>query len=547
MKFPFLSRGGRTANTAETAIHVPAELRGQIHIDEINQTVFINEALKRRAHVLAWLAELRRHPGLATLRVEWELIGTLTERIQQAHHDNAIVSRDDAQDAEVRDEALALLREGAENGVSDVHIHRKERHTEILFRINGTLVVAHELTNDHADRLLRAMYTLASSRDSAYSEMEFQDAAVAGDVLKGTGLANVRIVKGPCLPVAEGGKFMVMRLQYAKSGGGRRGARTATEFRTPRRPEGHLKLLEYGFSQAQIDRILNISIAPSGVLICTGPTGSGKTTLLYEGAQHKARTQPGRRLVTIEQPAEYPMPWAIQLDISNALSAAAAGREFKGRLRSALRMDPDDIMVGEIRDMEVALTTFDAAQTGHFVMTTLHVDDPFDYPLRLQNMDFERLSFRTTCNASIVRGIVAQRLLPVLCPHCAVPWSPDDDRMPRQTCQAVLTWGDDPTRIRRTGPGCEHCLGTGIAGRTAVAEVVETDEQLMSDFVQYGVSIARHRFRARKGVDPSMVETAMTRAFAGIVDPYEVTAKVDRIRTRTAVMEERYAGATVGA
>ena len=180
-------------------------------------------------------------------------------------------------------------------------------------------------------------------------------------------------------------------------------------------------------------------------------------------------------------------------------------------------------------------------------MTTLHVDDPFDYPLRLQNMDFERLSFRTTCNASIVRGIVAQRLLPVLCPHCAVQWSPDDDRMPRQTCQAVLTWGDDPTRIRRTGPGCEHCLGTGIAGRTAVAEVVETDEQLMSDFVQYGVCIARHRFRARKDVDPSMVETAMTRVFAGIVDPYEVTAKVDRIRTRTAVMEERYAGATVGA
>ncbi|MBB2164490.1 Flp pilus assembly complex ATPase component TadA [Gluconacetobacter aggeris] len=531
----------------DNAIQVPAELRGQIHIDEINQVVFANEALKRREVMLTWLAEARHEPRLATLRVEWERMGTVTERIQQAHHDALVVSRDDNLDEEVRGECLALLREGAESGVSDIHIHRKERHTEIMFRINGTLVVAHELTNDHADRLIRAMYTLASSRDSAYSEGESQDAAVAGDVLKGTGLANVRIVKGPCLPVSEGGKFMILRLQYARSGSARRGTQPAVEFHAPRRPEGHLKLLGYGFSQDQVDRILNISIAPSGVLICTGPTGSGKTTLLFETLQHKARTEPGRRLVTIEQPAEYPMPWAIQMDISNALSADAAGKEFKARLRNALRMDPDDMMVGEIRDTEVALTTFDAAQTGHFVVTTLHVDDPFDYPLRLQNMDYERLSFRTTCNASIVRGIVGQRLLPTLCPHCAVPWKGDDDRMPRRTREAVPTWGPDPSRIRRAGPGCHHCLGTGIGGRTAVAEVVETDEELMSDFVRHGVSVARHRFRARKGVDASMVETAMGRVFAGLVDPYQVTAKVDRIRTYDAVMAERAAGAAEAA
>ncbi|MFT8643479.1 GspE/PulE family protein [Gluconacetobacter sp.] len=537
----------KTTAREDNAIQVPAELRGQIHIDEINQVVFANEALKRREVMLTWLAEARHEPRLAMLRVEWERMGTVTERIQQAHHDALVVSRDDNLDAEVRGECLALLREGAESGVSDIHIHRKERHTEILFRINGTLVVAHELTNDHADRLIRAMYTLASSRDSAYSEGEAQDAAIAGDVLKGTGLANVRIVKGPCLPVSEGGKFMILRLQYARSGSARRGTQPTVEFHSPRRPEGQLKLLSYGFSQDQVDRILNISIAPSGVLICTGPTGSGKTTLLFETLQHKARTEPGRRLVTIEQPAEYPMPWAIQMDISNALSADAAGKEFKARLRNALRMDPDDMMVGEIRDTEVALTTFDAAQTGHFVVTTLHVDDPFDYPLRLQNMDYERLSFRTTCNASIVRGIVGQRLLPTLCPHCAVPWKIDDERMPRRTREAVPTWGEDPSRIRRAGPGCQHCLGTGIGGRTAVAEVVETDEELMSDFVRHGVSVARHRFRARKGVDASMVETAMGRVFAGLVDPYQVTAKVDRIRTYDAVMTERAAGAAEAA
>ena len=213
----------------DNAIQVPAELRGQIHIDEINQVVFANEALKRREVMLTWLAEARHEPRLATLRVEWERMGTVTERIQQAHHDALVVSRDDNLDEEVRGECLALLREGAESGVSDIHIHRKERHTEIMFRINGTLVVAHELTNDHADRLIRAMYTLASSRDSAYSEGESQDAAVAGDVLKGTGLANVRIVKGPCLPVSEGGKFMILRLQYARTRIARPGTQPTVE------------------------------------------------------------------------------------------------------------------------------------------------------------------------------------------------------------------------------------------------------------------------------------------------------------------------------
>ncbi|MEN3168318.1 ATPase, T2SS/T4P/T4SS family [Gluconobacter sp. OJB] len=534
----------KKAGTSSNVLTIPTGLRSQIHLDPVNQTVYVNQRLQRSTDALDWIANTRRHPQLDCLKVVWEPISDVTARIQSAHETGSHSDTDDGEDAEVRDEALALLREGAESDVSDIHIHRKERHTEVQFRINGSLVVAHELTNDHADRLLRAMYTMATSRDSAYSDLSFQDAAIAGDILKGTGLANVRIVKGPCLPVSEGGKFMVIRLQYVKSGGNRRSQpQRQTAFRTPRRPEGKLKLLDYGFTQSQVDRILNIAVSPSGVLICTGPTGSGKTTLLYELALHKARTQPERRQVEIAQPAEYPMHWGIQLDISNALTSEEAGREFRARLRTALRMDPDDLSIAEMRDSEVALTTFDSAQTGHFVMSTLHVDDPFDYPLRFQNMDFERLSFRTTCNASIVRGVVAQRLLPVLCKHCSLPWTVADERLPRRTCEAVPTWGEDLSAVRRKGPGCPHCFGTGISGRTTVAEVVETDEQLMSDFVNHGVAIARHRFRARPDADPSMVETAMGRVFQGLVDPFAVTATVDRIRTRDAVMSERLSGA----
>lgn len=531
------------------ALVVPRDLEGQIYIDQIEQVVLASENLKRKTSFLEWLDDTRRHRNMRLVRVQWVPLSTVTDRLDHEHHAGG-VHDEEAADEEVRDHALNFLREAASWRATDIHIMRKDRHTEIQFRINGSLVTSNrfELDNTYADRLMRAMYSLGASRETAYSDLSFQDGSIAGDVLRGMGLSNVRIVRGPCFPVSEGGKFMVLRLQPAGEYARKPATPIKVDFRPPRRPPGKLRLESYGFSPVQIERLLYIVNAPSGILICTGPTGSGKTTLLYELARHKADMQPGRRLVTIEHPVELPMPWAIQLDIANTggdsgREAEAVGQAFRARQVTSLRMDPDDLVVGEIRDAEVALTTFAAAQTGHFVMTTLHVDDPFDAPLRLRNLDYDRLNFGITCNASVVRGIVAQRLLPLLCPHCAQRWTVSDERMTRRAREAVLTWGDDPSAIRRMGPGCEHCNGTCIAGRTAVAEVVETDEQLMSDFVEYGTAVARHRFRARKDVDPPMVETAMGRVFRGLVDPYTVTQTVDRIRARDVVLAEREAGA----
>lgn len=528
---------------------VPRDLEGHIYIDQVNQEVLASENLKRKTSFLEWLDETRRHQNMRLVRVNWVPLSTVTDRLAHEHHAGGIHDQE-AADEEIRDHALTLLKEASSWRATDIHIMRKDRHTEIQFRINGGLVTSNrfELDNAYADRLMRALYSLGGSRETAYSDLSFQDGSIAGDVLRGMGLSNVRIVRGPCFPVSEGGKFMVLRLQPAGERSRRPAQPIKEKFRPPRRPPGKLKLESYGFSPTQIERLLNIVNAPSGILICTGPTGSGKTTLLYELARHKADMQPGRRLVTIEHPVEVPMPWAIQLDIANTggdsgRNIHAVGQAFRDRQVTSLRMDPDDLVVGEIRDAEVALTTFAAAQTGHFVMTTLHVDDLFNAPLRLHNLDYERLGLSTTCNASVLRGLVAQRLLPVNCPFCAIPWTVNDERMTHRAREAVLTWGDDPSAIRRTGPGCEHCDGTGSNGRTGVAEVVETDEQLMSDFVEFGVAVARHRFRARDNVDPPMVETAMGRVFEGLVDPYAVTQIVDGLRARDVVLAEREAGA----
>ncbi|PAK76978.1 hypothetical protein B8X00_12285, partial [Acetobacter fabarum] len=243
---------------------------------------------------------------------------------------------------------------------------------------------------------------------------------------------------------------------------------------------------------------------------------------------------------------ENQQPWAIQLDIPNTDDEEENGRALRERQRTTLRMDPDDIGLGEMRDVDGAITCFTAVQTGHFVASTCHVDDPFDLPLRLQIMDFTRLSFAITCNPSLIRGIVSQRLVPVICPHCAVPWTTDDPRLAKTINEAALSWCPDPTLIRRVGTGCEQCYGTGIAGRTCVAEVIETDEELMNDFVAHGVSVARHRYRSRPDADPSLLEAAMKLVAEGKLDPFDVNTTVDRIRPREKVLKERQDGALRG-
>lgn len=532
----------------QLVIEVPRNLEGQIHIDstEDEKTVFASTQLRGRIYFLQWLDGLRYINGFRGVKTVYVPLSTITEKLEHAHQNTATTIETPREDVEVRDRALALLTEIGGYNSSDIRIKRLSRHTEIACRINGSYMVAHEWDNAFADRFMRAMYRLGSSQAASVTDSQFQDGGISGDILKGTGLDNVRIVRGPCAPLSEGSWFMILRLQSIKRGVNRRIRGNYGNLHLPRAPKGHLRLEEYGFSARQVDRLLSIAMSPSGAIIFTAPTGHGKSTTQYEMWAEKARLQPGRNLVTIEQPVELLMPWAIQLDIPNTEDEDENGRVLRERQRVTLRMDPDDIGLGEVRDVDAALTLFSAVQSGHFVASTCHVDDPFDLPSRLQIMDFTRLSFSITCNASLIRGIVAQRLVPVLCPHCAQPWTTDDKRLIQNTRHAVLTWCDDPTKVRRVGSGCEKCFGTGHSGRTCVAEVIEPDEELMSDFVLHGTNVARHRYRSRPDSDPSLLETAMERVALGMLDPFDVNRIVDRIRPKEKVLAERMNGQKIG-
>lgn len=512
-----------------------------VAIDDLTKTLYIDQTRRSSVAIQQWMAEHRARTGLL-YAVVWEPFSDITRRRNEIREVHAGQKTHQETANTARNQAIGILKIAAQCRASDVHILRRKDHTEVQFRIKKSLMVFRELNNTEGDALLVALYRLCSSQDNTIKPLETQDGGITGQLLDGTGLENVRLVRGPAYPANDGGGHMELRLQYREKSEGSGALPAGVTLRLPRRPEGSLKLASYGFSEDQIDRLKYIATQPSGVLLLTGPTGSGKTTTIYELAKWQARTDPGKRLVGIEQPVEYPMPWAVQLEISNALDAKAAGERFQGNLRYSLRMDPDRLIIGEIRDAEVALTTFDAAQTGHSVLSTLHIEDPFEFPTRLQNMNFERLSFRVTCNSSVIRGVVAQRLLPILCEHCKEPWTVEDDRMPHRAASALASWGDTSTTFKVYAGGCAHCQFTGVGSVTSVAEVVETDEELMNDLITKGIAIARRRFRSRPDADTPMVEKAITLALKGQVDPWTILREVDKIPSKEQVDRDRRIG-----
>ncbi|MCF8212121.1 MAG: Flp pilus assembly complex ATPase component TadA, partial [Rhodoferax sp.] len=190
------------------------------------------------------------------------------------------------------------------------------------------------------------------------------------------------------------------------------------------------------------------------LFIC-GPTGSGKTTTLNALLRRVNAMQ--RNIMTIEDPVEYRMPLAHQVEVNER-----AGLTFATSIRSFLRQDPDVILVGEVRDEETAALSMRAAQTGHLVLTSLHANDAVGALIRLRD-----LGVPSYLIAATVSAVVAQRLLRKLCPGCREPVLPGAPAAP-----PVRT----PTRYR--AKGCVRCLGTGYIGRQAVAEVLEIDRDL---------------------------------------------------------------------
>jgi type II secretory ATPase GspE/PulE/Tfp pilus assembly ATPase PilB-like protein len=309
---------------------------------------------------------------------------------------------------------------------SDIHLEPGEDCLRIRFRVHGNLLVQRRLSLRDGEEVLKALKLEAKLLASSVGT--FQSSRIRLDLPHGKPL-DLRVEVFPTVD----GESVVMRLLDFKSID-----RTLEELNLP--PVYHRQLLE--------------SISKScGLVIVTGPTGSGKTTTLYTVLQHL--NSKDSKIITIEDPVEYRIRGFSQIQIE-----PDKGVTFPNSIRSALRSDPDVMLVGEVRDEETAKLAVAAAETGHLVFTTLHTNNAIETFSRLDRLGVDRYQLQT-----LIRLVIAQRLVGILCPSCKT--AREVKTHERQYLEQ-LNIPCPPGQIVYEKRGCTRCNGVGTIGRTAV-------------------------------------------------------------------------------
>jgi general secretion pathway protein E len=269
---------------------------------------------------------------------------------------------------------------------------------------------------------------------------------------------------------------------------------------------GLLDIVRLGMASADKQRIARLLALPHGMVVITGPTGSGKTTSL--ATMLNILNDKSRKILTVEDPVEYEIHGVNQTQVKPAI-----GLTFATALRSFLRHDPDVIMVGEVRDSETAHISVHAALTGHLVLTTLHTETAASAMPRLIDLGVEGFLL-----ASTLRGVIAQRLVRVLCDRCKRPrrLSSEDLAADPRYSALNLTIGET---MHEPG-GCERCGGTGYRGRNGVFEIIEMNEEIRSLIGTTANSSDIERAALRGGMT-TMLDDAIAKCRAGITSPAE--------------------------
>ena len=323
----------------------------------------------------------------------------------------------------------SLIERAIKTEASDIHIEPFEKETKVRMRIDGVIMEYVTIQrNIHAPLIARIK--ILSNLDIAEKRIP-QDGHFRVKI--NDSFVNIRV---SVLPTVFGEKA-VLRIMAAT---------------------GHLEHADhFGMDDFSYNQFLPMLNYPNGIIYITGPTGSGKSTTLYMILEYLS----GRHvnISTIEDPVEKNLP-----DINQTQVNPVAGLTFDVGLRALMRQDPDIIMVGETRDGETAGTSVRAAITGHMVLSTLHTNDAVSSIVRLEDMGVE-----TYLVANSLVGLVAQRLVRKVCPHCA--------RQMETTEQERLFLGED-VRVVTRGTGCTKCNNTGYKGRVAVHEILAINNDI---------------------------------------------------------------------
>ena len=266
-----------------------------------------------------------------------------------------------------------------------------------------------------------------------------------------------------------------------------------------------LSLEDMGFERETLASFNQLIHRPHGILLVTGPTGSGKTTTLY--AALAKLDSVSQKVITVEDPVEYQLEGINQIQVHSQINLT-----FANALRSILRQDPDIIMIGEMRDGETAQIAVQSSLTGHLVLSTLHTNTAASAVVRMQDMGVERYLITSTVN-----GVLAQRLVRRLCPHCKTPVQPDPALLQSSGLGRFLSGGAPVYEAR----GCDHCRGTGYQGRTAIHELLVVDEAMRSAILQ-GLDASALQSIAVKAGMYTLYDDGLRKVAAGVTSLDEV-------------------------
>jgi general secretion pathway protein E len=240
-----------------------------------------------------------------------------------------------------------------------------------------------------------------------------------------------------------------------------------------------------GFDGSPRERLRTILEKPYGILLVTGPTGSGKSTTLYT-ALSRMNTEE-RKIITVEDPVEYQLAGINQIQVKSAI-----GMTFASALRAIVRQDPDVIMVGEMRDLETARIAVQSALTGHVVLSTLHTNDAASGVTRLLEMGVEDYLLTSTIN-----GILAQRLVRKLCPHCREPYL----ALPELAARFASIGAEPATVELHRAIGCDACNGTGYRGRLVITEVLLMTDRIRRAVLSHATATEIRRIAVAEGME----------------------------------------------
>ncbi len=374
----------------------------------------------------------------------------------------------------------ALLAEAVRQKASDVHLEPLATATRVRVRVDG---------------LLRTLATLPLAKHAALvSRIK---------IMSGMDIAEKRLPQDGRMELHVEGRKLDVRVSSMPTLHGEK-----LVLRLLDKAQNLLTLENLHFSERNLKAFENLYLSGNGIVLVTGPTGSGKSTTLYAALSKLNNAE--QNIITIEDPVEYQLDGVNQVAVNKK-----AGLTFATGLRSIVRQDPNIIMVGEIRDKETAQIAMQAALTGHLVLSTLHTNNAVGAVTRLLDIGIEAFLV-----AAAVRGVVAQRLVRCICPHCA-------EEVPATEAElAFLERQAEEKVLLRKGKGCEFCFGTGYSGRIAVQEVLPVTKTMQS-LLTRGADEQELLAEARRNGFSSMRADAIEKVLAGKTTVAEVLRVVE--------------------